>query len=239
MKSMLALIPLFCGTIVLFMLCDFDFDVVVNTLHYLTPFDWHAVGVSFYCGMIIGWERMLRNKVLGMRTSIFIILGTYVFTAISMQVAEENSVADATRVIGQIVSGIGFLGAGVMFNRDNKVTGLTSAATIWMLAAIGVCIGVGYLATAVILSTLGVMLLIVVNEIDDGIVAFTKSLTTKGPKRWRVKQVWILGGMMEYYIETKSGKFSFWERDPTIYTSYNDAIKMCRESADPSDIIEA
>lgn len=238
MRIFLALIPLCLGMLVLFFLCDFDITALENVIAYLTPFDWHAVGVSLYCGAIIGWERMLSKKVLGMRTSIFIVLGTYIFTAVSMAVSEENAVADATRVIGQIVSGIGFLGAGVMFNRDNKVTGLTSAATIWMLAALGVCIGVGYLTTAVILSTLGVILLLVISEIDDGIVSFTKALTTKPVKHWRVHQHYVLGGFMEYYIETRTGKFGFWHRDPTIYTEYNDALQLCKELAGPNDIVE-
>jgi putative Mg2+ transporter-C (MgtC) family protein len=238
MRILLAFIPLCLGLFVLVALCDFDIIALENVITYLTPFDWHAVGVSFYCGAIIGWERMLSKKVLGMRTSIFIVLGTYIFTSISITVSEENAVADATRVIGQIVSGIGFLGAGVMFNRDNKVSGLTSAATIWMLAALGVCIGVGYLTTAVILSTLGVMLLLIISEIDDGIVSFTKSLATKPVKHWRVHQHYVLGGFMEYYIETRTGKFGFWKRSPESYSSYNDALQLCKELAGSSDIVE-
>lgn len=212
MKILLALVPLFFGTLVLLLLCDFDIEALKSVLTFLTPFDWHDIGVVLYCGAIIGWERMVRNKVLGMRTSIFIILGTYLFTAISMAVASDNSVADATRVIGQIVSGIGFLGAGVMFNRENKVTGLTSAATIWMLAALGVCIGVGYLHTAVIIATLSVVLLIVINEVDDAFVDLTKTLAAKYEPKYCVKEDYDVHTGQSFYIATKTSRFGFWKK---------------------------
>lgn len=226
MKALIALVPLVLGSFVLFMLCDFDLFATQNALLYLSPFDWHDIGVVFYCGAIIGWERMLRKKVLGMRTSIFIILGTYVFTAISTQVSAENEVADVTRVMGQIVSGIGFLGAGVMFMKGDKVTGLTSAATIWMLAAIGVCIGVGYLTTAVILSTVGVMLLIIINEIDDTIVNFTGKLSQPFKPVFRIVSATEGYPMLtpHYIIQVKRTRFGMWAKaSAEKFAQYSDA----------------
>ena len=177
MKSVIIVVPLLLSFLVLCSLNNFDFHLILKTVYLPEPFDWHEIGTALYCGAIVGWERMLNKKVLGMRTCIFILLGTYIFTAISLMLTAKNNLSDTTRVVGQIVSGIGFLGAGVMFNKGTEITGLTSAATIWMLAAIGVCIGIGYTSTAVIVTTLGVVLLIVVNEIDEPVVKATKKIT--------------------------------------------------------------
>ena len=104
----------------------------------ITPFSWAAIGTSVLCGAIIGLERQLRGKPVGIRTSSLIVLGTYLFVTTSFIVA--NDVSDPSRVIGQVVTGIGFLGAGVILAKQGLIVGVTSAATIWMLAAIGVCI---------------------------------------------------------------------------------------------------
>ena len=112
----------------------------IQDLLSIAPFTWSAIGTSLLCGAIIGLERQLRGKPVGIRTSSLIVLGTYIFIATSFIAA--NDVSDRARVIGQVVTGIGFLGAGVMLAKEGIVAGVTSAATIWTLAAIGVCISV-------------------------------------------------------------------------------------------------
>ena len=104
----------------------------------ISPFSWKAVASSILCGSFVGLERQFRGKPVGVRTSSLIVMGTYLFVAISMIAANEAS--DPSRIIGQVVTGIGFLGAGVMLAREGVVVGVTSAATIWALAAIGVCV---------------------------------------------------------------------------------------------------
>ena len=106
----------------------------------LSPLDWASVGTALLCGFIIGLERQLRGKPVGIRTSTLIVLGTYIFVAISLSIA--SPAVDNTRIIGQVVTGIGFLGAGVMMTRDGTVFGVTSAAAIWVLASLGVCIAI-------------------------------------------------------------------------------------------------
>ena len=98
------------------------------------------------CGLIIGIERELKKKVAGIRTHVLICVGVTVFTSIAFIVAKEHYFnLDPTRIIGQIITGIGFLGGGVIFKNADNVVGITSAAFIWFLASIGVLIGVGYL----------------------------------------------------------------------------------------------
>jgi len=113
---------------------------------------------SVLCGGIVGLERQLRGKAIGIRTSILICLGTQVFVGLGM--AMSNDMADSTRVLGQIVTGVGFLGAGVIMSKGGEVTGVTSASVVWILAAIGSTIGAGRLLSAITLAVLTVAILI-------------------------------------------------------------------------------
>ncbi len=115
------------------------------------------VAVATACGGIVGLERQLRGKAIGIRTSILICLGTQVFVRLGVGLAGDGG--DPTRVLGQVVTGIGFLGAGVILARGGTVTGVTSAAVIWVLAAIGSSIGVGRLSEALALLVLTVVIL--------------------------------------------------------------------------------
>lgn len=99
--------------------------------------------ISFALGVIIGTEREYRSKSAGLRTLILIAVGSTLFTLISMKTGP-----DAGRIAANIVTGIGFLGAGIIFREDNRVVGLTTAAIVWVTAALGMGIGAGlYLVT--------------------------------------------------------------------------------------------
>ncbi len=130
----------------------------------IDPLSWAGIGSAFLAGSIVGFERQLLGKPVGIRTSVLICLGTYVFIRISN--AEASLGADPSRVIGQVVTGIGFLGAGVMMSRDGTVKGVTSAAAIWMLAAIGVTIGMGAYLVGVKLAFLTVLVLVGVDSLE-------------------------------------------------------------------------
>jgi putative Mg2+ transporter-C (MgtC) family protein len=125
----------------------------------------------------VGVERQLSNKPAGIRTSILISLGTYIFIAAGQLV--QGEVVDPTRIIGQVVTGIGFIGAGVILTRGEIVTGITSASVIWMLAGIGVLIGLEQYAVAVILSILTVAILIGVTILEKFISSFRKGIYAK------------------------------------------------------------
>jgi putative Mg2+ transporter-C (MgtC) family protein len=97
-------------------------------------------------GGFIGLERELRGKPAGTRTNMLICLGSCLLMIISIELARHaGAPADPARIAAQAVSGIGFLGAGTIIRSRFHVTGLTSAATIWALAALGLAIGAGYL----------------------------------------------------------------------------------------------
>ena len=145
-----------------------------QALFSIDPFSWIEIGSAVLCGCIIGSERQFRGKPAGVRTSALIVLGTYIFVAASLFVATQST--DPSRIIGQVVTGIGFLGAGVMLSRDGIVLGVTSAATIWGLAAIGVCIAVVSVSTAIKLSLVIVLVLIGVDLIEEYFAAFTRGV---------------------------------------------------------------
>lgn len=114
------------------------------------------VGVALLVGTLIGIEREYRGKLAGIKTNALICSASAIFTAVSLLMAEYGTPApatraDVTRITAQIVSGIGFIGAGAIFKSSSKVQGLTTAAVIWTVAALGILIGYGvFLATIII-----------------------------------------------------------------------------------------
>ena len=108
-------------------------------------------------GGVIGFERELRDHEAGFRTHLLVSLGACVFTLVSAYAwsdwrfsTSEGLVFDPTRIAAQIVTGIGFLGAGAIIVRGISVRGLTTAATLWVCAAIGMATGTGYWAAALV-----------------------------------------------------------------------------------------
>ena len=148
------------------------------------PFTWHEIATALLCGSLIGLERQWRGKPVGMRTSSLIVLGTYVFITASFYVT--NDMTDPSRIIGQVVTGIGFLGAGVMLAKEGLVVGATSAASIWMLAAIGVCIAVVDEWVAIKLSIIVVIILYGIDSVEEFSSTFTRGLQSRYTN-WRAK----------------------------------------------------
>ena len=93
-------------------------------------------------GALLGFERELQQKSAGLRTNILIAVGSALFTLMSIELAEARR-GDPARIAAQIVTGIGFLGAGAIMRTDSGVQGLTTAATVWVNAAVGVAAGGG------------------------------------------------------------------------------------------------
>ena len=131
----------------------------INTVEF-----WIKIVLSLLCGGIIGLERQIKGKPSGIRTSIFICLGTNIF--ISIGLANSGANVDATRVLGQVVTGIGFLGAGVIIAREGLVVGITSAAVIWVLAGVGSMIGFGYFVQAIVISLTTLLILVGIGFIE-------------------------------------------------------------------------
>ncbi|WP_430462954.1 MgtC/SapB family protein [Thalassolituus sp. LLYu03] len=151
----------------------------------VAPLDWTHIISALAIGTIIGLERQLRGKPVGIRTSSLIVLGTYVFVELSSYIS--NAGTDNSRIIGQVVTGVGFLGAGVMLAKDGIVLGVTSAATIWALAAIGVALSVGTPGLAIKLALLVVIILVGVDVLENYSSAFTRGVHSRYSS-WRSKR---------------------------------------------------
>jgi putative Mg2+ transporter-C (MgtC) family protein len=119
------------------------------------------VGLAAVLGGAIGFERELREREAGLRTHLLVSVGAALFTMVSAYAwtdwrfsTEEGLVFDPTRVAAQVVTGIGFLGAGAIIRQGLSVKGLTTAATLWVVAAIGMATGAGYYMAAAITTVL-------------------------------------------------------------------------------------
>ncbi|MCR5661589.1 MAG: MgtC/SapB family protein [bacterium] len=128
--------------------------------------DWNAelfvrLAAAALLGGLIGLEREKMNRAAGLRTHIMVSLGSALFTILSLYAFREpGKVNDPARIAAQIVSGIGFLGAGTIMKHGATVRGLTTAATLWVVAAIGMAAGAGFYACATVTSVTALITLV-------------------------------------------------------------------------------
>jgi putative Mg2+ transporter-C (MgtC) family protein len=116
-------------------------------LNYIVP----KMLISCLIGIAIGFLRESENKAAGIKTHMLLCMGAAIFTFISFLVAGPSG--DNGRVVAQIVTGIGFLGAGTIFKVEDKIHGLTSAAFIWVVCSLGVLVGLGGYVLSILLTT--------------------------------------------------------------------------------------
>lgn len=128
--------------------------------------------MSILCGGIIGFEREYRSKSAGFRTIVLISLGSTIFTIVSGHGTDADD-----RIAANIITGIGFIGAGVIFKDQISVRGLTTAAVIWTSAAIGMTTGIGYHALALIFTLITLTILLMINRVEKIIAGMRKQKT--------------------------------------------------------------
>ena len=143
----------------------------------LSPLTPAGIGTAIVCGLIVGLERQLSGKPTGIRTCSLICLGTYVFTTVSLLL--QGSYVDPSRIVGQIVTGIGFIGAGVILTRQGVLVGITSASVIWVLAGIGILIGFEKYAASILLSLLTVGILQGVTLLETAFKSLRRGIFAK------------------------------------------------------------
>jgi len=111
--------------------------------------------IATICGSLVGWEREKKNKFAGLRTNVLICVGSAIFTIASFYAATLYHV-DPTRILSTIVTGMGFLGGGVIMKDNDKIIGITTAAFIWVISGIGIMCGMGLILTPIII-TIGLL----------------------------------------------------------------------------------
>lgn len=132
---------------------------------------------AFVLGAVVGIEREAGDQPAGLRTHIAVAVGSALFGVISTEGftafdrprAESTLQADVTRVASQVVVGVGFLGAGMIFRQRSKVRNLTTAASVWVAAAIGLAVGVGLVTVAAVTTLLIALSLVLLKPVRDGI----------------------------------------------------------------------
>jgi len=141
--------------------------------------------LAILCGGAIGFERELSRKAAGLRTNVLICMGSALFMIVSRQIGGGAPYTDPARLVAQVVTGIGFLGAGVILQARGSITGLTTAATIFIVAAVGITIGEGMFGLAVLSTALIIIVLVVLRRVERFIIRrqrmFHYSLKTHNP----------------------------------------------------------
>lgn len=125
--------------------------------------------LSMFLGGVIGWERETRKQQAGLRTHVIICMGASLLMLISIfipQTFQDFQNGDPGRIAAQVVSGIGFLGAGAIFSLGGSIRGLTTAATIWMVAAIGLSVGAGMYLGGVLSTILILFVLVILGKLE-------------------------------------------------------------------------
>lgn len=158
---------------------DLSFDVLALT----------RIVAAIVFGFAIGLERELTNKYAGLRTNILVCLGSCVFTILSIYAfpmavdqSHPQAYGDPARIAAQILTGIGFIGGGTVLRHGSSVFGLTTAATLWVSAAIGMACGTGMLSLALYATVFSVGVLVLVRSFEKNVLP----VTTKNIKHLRV-----------------------------------------------------
>ena len=155
--------------------------------------------VAACLGLLIGSERKNRNKSAGIRTHVIVALGAALIMVVSKYGFMDVEKADAARVAAQVVSGIGFLGAGVIFVRNNLVNGLTTAAGIWATAGVGLALGSGMYVVGISSALLVLLIQFIMHR-----VAYFADVASGGLIRMTlVKREGIVQSMEDYLQREK------------------------------------
>ena len=178
------------------------------------------VTVAFIVGAILGLEREFRSKPAGFRTMILISVGSCLYTILSKEAVGGNS----DRIASNIVTGIGFIGAGVIFKEGISVNGLTTAALIWITAALGMAIGYHNYPVAIVVASIVVITLFVLEPVQRFINKFHKV------KDYKIRIVG-LGQTFKFDFETFFKLHELTYRHMKLYKDNNDAIYIFRVSS--------
>jgi putative Mg2+ transporter-C (MgtC) family protein len=145
-------------------------------LHDLSSYVVGRLLLAAFLGGVVGFERELRHKPSGLRTNMLICLGAALFTVISSQMASTYG-GDHTRIAAQIITGIGFIGAGVVIRDRGAILGITSAATIFVIASVGMACGAGMPVTAIFTTLLLLSTLVLLGVAEERLGLHARFMT--------------------------------------------------------------
>lgn len=146
----------------------------------LTHHDLIAIILAVIFGSAVGLEREISGKAAGLRTNLLICLGAAVFTIISRQMA-AGAADSLTRIAAQVVTGVGFLGAGAIIVDRGGIYGLTTAATIWLVASIGMACGAHLYALAALVTFIALLALLGLAQLERPLQRYGKKRKRQSP----------------------------------------------------------
>lgn len=135
--------------------------------------DFYHLLIALGIGAVIGAEREYRSKSAGLRTMIMVSLSSCLFTILSIRIGVDSH----DRIAANILTGLGFLGAGVIFKDENRISGITTATTIWMTAALGMAVGAGFEWLSIIATVLVLVVLIFLIYVQEWIEDLNQART--------------------------------------------------------------
>jgi putative Mg2+ transporter-C (MgtC) family protein len=149
---------------------------------------WDTAGqivLAALLGGVIGFERAWHGHPAGLRTNSLVAVGACLFTILSITAFPmHGSTQDTARIAAQVVSGIGFIGAGVLLQSKNRIRGITTAATIWLVAAIGMAVGAGVYFLAIFTTVFSAAILIVLHPLSAWLLRRARQNRTKLEDGW-------------------------------------------------------
>ena len=152
---------------------------ILNAIHpFLAPVG--RLMLAALLGSLLGLEREWHRRSAGLRTNTLIALGSAAFTLVSIELAARQGTGDATRIPAMIVSGIGFLGGGAILRTRSGVRGLTTAAAIWVNAAIGMAAGAGLVVLAISVTLTALLVLTVLKRVENRMDRYRPQRRDKG-----------------------------------------------------------
>lgn len=145
------------------------------------------IGIIVFLSGLIGLDRELRHKPAGAKTHILVGLGSTIFTLVSLYMyyefqGKQGASVDPGRIAAQVVTGIGFLGAGTIMQSKGMITGLTTAASLWAVAGIGLAVGAGMYPLAVISTAAILLVFMIINKITDVVEHQVQKIRTRRDK---------------------------------------------------------
>ena len=139
------------------------------------------VAIALALGLLLGTEREFRGHSAGLRTMALIGAGSCLFTGLGL-LPEFGLRVDPTRIAAQIVTGVGFLGAGSILRQGEEVRGLTTAASIWVTASIGMAVGFGYYGVAIFSTVIVIIVLVVLKPFEERVFPLRRNRRRDDPK---------------------------------------------------------
>ncbi len=183
---------------------DIRFDTIYFTVDILIP-----CVLALIFGGAIGFQREKSERPAGLRTHALVCLGATVFTLVSYLGFASQDGFDSTRIAAGVVTGIGFIGAGVIFRQGPLVKGVTTAASIWVVAAIGLALGAKLYYLALIVTVLGFLTLSIVKFFEDKLIRSPNYLLRVTASKDFGSSDEIINSMKKISADIKSRKYEF------------------------------